>query len=155
MKTAWIMLLLFAALLAGCSNEKGAMSRPNIIVILADDLGYGDTSAYGATEISTPNIDQLANEGLRFTQGYCTSATCSPSRYGLLTGQYPWKNERAHILPGVAARHIEPGSTTLPSMLNQAGYHTAVIRNAHLGRGSRKWDWNTEVEPCAKAVGFD
>ena len=82
---------LLAALLLGCSASlsQKEMSKPNIIVILADDLGYGDLSCYGATEISTPHIDQLASGGIRFTQGYCTSATCTPSRYGLLRGQDP------------------------------------------------------------------
>ncbi len=130
-------------------------SKPNIIVILTDDLGYGDLSCYGATDISTPNLDQLAQEGIRFTQGYCTSATCSPSRYALLTGQYPWKNKRAQILAGDAPLLIQPGSTTLPAMLKNAGYITGVVGKWHLGMGDGNVDWNEDVAPGANAVGFD
>ncbi|MBT8298661.1 MAG: sulfatase-like hydrolase/transferase, partial [Maribacter sp.] len=77
-------------------------SKPNIVVIYADDLGYGELGAYGATELRTPNLDKLANGGLKFTNGYASSATCTPSRYALLTGIYPWRNKRAKILPGTA-----------------------------------------------------
>ena len=74
---------------ANAQNEKSKNKLPNIVFIYADDLGYGDVGAYGATEIKTPNMDKLANGGIRFTNGYATSATCTPSRYGLLTGIYP------------------------------------------------------------------
>ncbi|MHC4998068.1 MAG: sulfatase-like hydrolase/transferase, partial [Planctomycetota bacterium] len=148
---------LLAALLLGCSASlsQKEMSKPNIIVILADDLGYGDLSCYGATEISTPHIDQLASGGIRFTQGYCTSATCTPSRYGLLTGQYPWKNKRAHILPGDAPLIIRQGMTTIPSMLKKGAYHTGVVGKWHLGMGDGNVDWNKTVSPGANDVGFD
>ena len=86
--------------LMGCAKEKEV--KPNIIVILADDLGYGDVSAYGAQTIHTPNIDRLGNEGVKFMNGYATSATSTPSRYALMTGMYPWKNKDAKILPGDA-----------------------------------------------------
>ncbi|MCD6290426.1 MAG: sulfatase-like hydrolase/transferase, partial [Anaerolineae bacterium] len=76
--------------------------RPNIIIMYVDDLGFGDVGSYGATLIPTPNIDRLASQGLRFTQGYATAATCTPSRYSILTGSYPWRNKNAHILPGDA-----------------------------------------------------
>lgn len=130
-------------------------SRPNIIVILMDDLGYGDTSAYGATTIQTPNMDRLAAEGVRFTQGYATSATCTPSRYALLTGRYPWKNQNAHILPGDAPLIIDPGMTTLPGMLKLAGYHTGAVGKWHLGMGNGNVNWNLTVSPGANQVGFD
>jgi len=96
--------------------------QPNIIVILADDLGYGDVGCYGATAVKTPNIDRLAREGMRFTSGYATSATCTPSRYSLLTGEYAFRKSGTGILPGDAAMIIEPGRTTLPSVLQKAGY---------------------------------
>ncbi len=83
-------------------NKKEEYTKPNIVLIYLDDLGYGDLSSYGATELNTPNIDVLANEGIKFTNGYATSATCTPSRYGLLTGVYPWRNKHAKILPGSA-----------------------------------------------------
>ena len=96
-------LFLVPLLMAGCSNNKTTtLTKPNIVIIYADDLGYGDVGSYGATRFKTPNIDTLANGGVRFTNGYATSATCTPSRYALLTGQYPWRNEDAKILPGSA-----------------------------------------------------
>ncbi len=134
-------------------NEKP--TKPNIIVILADDLGYGDMSCYGADTINTPNLDALANDGMRFMHGYATSATCTPSRYGILTGMYPWKNDRAAILPGDAPLIMEPGMRTLPSTLSDAGYHTAVIGKWHLGMGEGDVDWNKRVAPAANEVGFD
>ena len=148
---------LLAILISGCSvkTKQIEASNPNIIVILTDDLGYGDVSCYGATEISTPHIDQLASSGIRFKQGYCTSATCTPSRYGLLTGRYPWKNKRAHILPGDAPLIMKPGMTTIPSMLKKSGYHTGVVGKWHLGMGNGDVDWNETVSPGANDVGFD
>ena len=90
------------------------VQQPNVVVIVADDLGYGDLSCYGATTIRTPGMDRIANEGLRFTQGYCTAATSTPSRYSLLTGLYPWTNKDAKILPGNAALIIDTQQITLP-----------------------------------------
>src|SRR5689334_23480143 len=97
-----------------------APARPNIIVILADDLGYGDLGCYGATKVKTPNVDRLAGEGVRFTDAYSTSATCTPSRYSLLTGQYAWRKRGTGILPGNAALIIDPASTTVPRILHDA-----------------------------------
>ena len=111
----------------------GSDQKPNIIIMYADDLGFGDVGCYGAAHISTPNIDGLATESLLFTEGYATAATCTPSRYSLLTGSYPWRNERARILAGDAPMIIAPGPQTLPSMLRQAGYATGWHR--HLGAG--------------------
>lgn len=105
---------------------------PNIIIMYADDLGYGDVSCYGASRIDTPSIDRLANEGLLFWQGYATAATCTPSRYSLLTGSYPWRNPRAKILRGDAPQLIPSGSPTLPGMLQKAGYTTGVVGKWHL-----------------------
>ncbi len=129
--------------------------KPNIVVIYLDDLGYGDLSAYGATEISTPNIDALASGGLKFTNGYASSATCTPSRYALLTGMYPWKNKSAKILPGTAPLIISTEQQTLPKMLKKEGYDTAIIGKWHLGLGTGFVNWNERVSPGPNEVGFD
>src|SRR3954462_9145596 len=97
-----------------------AADKPNIIVILADDLGYGDVGCYGATKVKTPNIDRLASQGIRFTDGHCTAATCTPSRYALLTGEYAWRKKGTGILPGDAPLIIDPDRATLPSVLRTA-----------------------------------
>ena len=110
--------------------------QPNVVIIVADDLGYGDLSCYGATRIQTPGMDRIANEGLRFTQGYCTAATSTPSRYSLLTGLYPWTNKDAKILPGNAALIINTQQVTLPKVMKQAGYVTGSVNGI--------WDWVTE-----------
>ena len=106
------------------SGQEQGEKQPNVVIIVADDLGYGDLSCYGATRIQTPGMDRIANEGLRFTQGYCTAATSTPSRYSLLTGLYPWTNKDAKILPGNAALIIDTQQITLPKVMKQAGYVT-------------------------------
>lgn len=145
--------------LFGCSRREpkvnGESDKPNIIIIYLDDLGYGDLSAYGATALQTPNIDRLANEGLKFTNAYATSATCTPSRYALLTGIYPWRNENAKILPGTAPLLIGVDQMTLPKMLKTKGYNTGVVGKWHLGLGTGHVDWNERISPGPNEVGFD
>ncbi|MEO9473987.1 MAG: arylsulfatase [Cyclobacteriaceae bacterium] len=136
-------------------KEEASIAKPNVVIIYLDDLGYGDLSAYGATEIQTPNIDALANGGLRFTNGYATSATCTPSRFALLTGVYPWRNERARILSGSAPLIIDTAQVTMPKMLKSQGYQTAIIGKWHLGLGAGDLDWNGHVAPGPNEVGFD
>ena len=137
------------------SKSESANSKPNIIIIYTDDLGYGDIAANGATEIKTPNIDALANGGVRFTNGFSSSATCTPSRYALLTGIYPWKNKRAKILGGTAPLIIDTAQVTLPKMLKTKGYHTGIVGKWHLGLGSGNVDWNQAIKPGPNEVGFD
>ncbi len=138
------------------SSEKTAdSSKPNIILIYFDDLGYGDVSAYGATEINTPNIDRLADGGRMFTDAHSSSATCTPSRYALLTGEYPWRNERARILAGTAPLLIDTLQMTLPKILRDKGYHTGIVGKWHLGLGTGNIDWNKHIYPGPNDVGFD
>ena len=130
-------------------------ARPNIIIIYADDLGIGDVSSYGSTELITPNIDRIANEGLRFTNGYATSPTCTPSRYSLLSGTYPFRKKKAQVLKGNAPLLFDVGKQTLPSMLHEAGYFTGVVGKWHLGLGEENLDWNGKITPGPLEIGFD
>jgi len=154
MKNILILSVIMTMAVIGCTSDK-EISQPNVLVILADDLGYGDVSSYGQTTLLTPEIDRLGETGIRFTDGHCSSSTCTPSRYALLTGQYPWKNERAHILRGDAPLIIDTNRTTLASLLQQNGYTTAVIGKWHLGLGDGETDWNQRVSPGPAELGFD
>ncbi|MDO7173172.1 sulfatase family protein [Mariniflexile sp. AS56] len=129
--------------------------KPNIVIIYLDDLGYGDLSSYGATELITPNIDALASGGLRFTDAYASSATCTPSRYALLTGMYPWRNKDAKILPGTAPLLIDTTQQTIPKLLKKEGYQTAIVGKWHLGLGTGNVDWNQRITPGPNEVGFE
>lgn len=157
MKDTRILLALPAAALAAgaCSDGKAPAQQPNIILIVADDLGLGDVSLYGSTTIHTPNIDRLGNEGIRFENGFATSATSTPSRYAMFTGLYPWRNEDAKILPGDAPLLIPTDIPTMPKMFQAAGYNTAAIGKWHLGMGDGNVDWNKPIVPSANTVGFD
>ncbi len=132
-------------------------AEPNIVLIYADDLGYGDLGCYGSKAIQTPHLDRLAAGGLRFTSAYATSATCTPSRYALLTGEYPWRKKGNKILKGDAPMIIPPGSITLPSILQKAGYRTGVVGKWHLGLGTacEPADWNGVITVGPRQIGFD
>ena len=160
------LLICLTLLLASCGEpvseqnldtSKGEVipaQKPNIIIMYVDDLGYGDVGFNGATAVQTPNIDQLAAEGLNFTDAHSTAATCTPSRYALLTGEHGFRRQ-TDILPGDAPALITPGKPTLPSMLKTAGYQTAVVGKWHLGLGDGNVNWNAEVKPGPLEIGFD
>jgi len=128
---------------------------PNILLINADDLGYGDLGCYGATKLRTPNIDRLAREGRRFTDAHSASAVCSPSRYGLLTGQYPLRKNFWGPIGLYQPLTIDAEQPTLASVLKSAGYATAIIGKWHLGFGRGRTDWNKPLAPGPLEVGFD
>ena len=135
---------------------KPAMSKkPNIVIILSDDVGYGDLTSYGGVNVSTPNIDALARRGLRFTDAHSDAATCTPSRYAMLTGQYAWRRDGIQVLPGDAKSLIQPGQPTVASVLKANGYATGLVGKWHLGLGDGKIDWNGEIKPGPCEAGFD
>lgn len=117
----------------GMANQK--QQPPNIVYILADDLGYGDVSVYNpAGQISTPNIDKLASQGMRFTDAHSPSSVCTPTRYSLLTGRYPWRSRLpVGVLRGYSRTLIEADRPTVASLLKSNGYQTGVIGKWHLG----------------------
>lgn len=147
---------LFLGLALATSVAFAQAPKPNVLIIYADDLGYGDLSCYGSKVLHTPNIDALAKTGLLFTNGHTTSPTCTPSRYGLMTGKYPWRQEGTGILPGDAKLIVPTDKTTLPKVFKQAGYQTAIVGKWHLGLGTQvEKNWNGEVTPGPNEVGFD
>jgi arylsulfatase A-like enzyme len=144
-----------SSIIAAVSCDNTEERPPNIILILADDLGYGDVGCYGATKVQTPNIDKLAREGRRFTDAHAASAVCSPSRYGLLTGTYPVRRNFWGPIPHYTQLTIDTSQATLASLLKSSGYATACIGKWHLGFGTDSTDWNTELRPGPLEVGFD
>ncbi len=133
-----------------------AANKPNIIVIMADDLGYGDLSSYGATGFKTPHIDKLAAEGVRFTSGYCSASTCTPTRYSLLTGTYAFRHKGTGIAPPNSPMVVPQDTVTIADLAKTAGYRTAVIGKWHLGLGGPEGpDWNGQIKPGPREIGFD
>lgn len=132
-----------------------AESNPNILLIYADDIGWGDLSCYGGSGADTPNVDRLAAEGIRFTSAYADSAMCTPSRYSLLSGEYSFRNDKAEILPGNAPLLLDPARPTIATLLRDQGYATALVGKWHLGLGGETLDWNGEISPGPSQLGFD
>ncbi|MFN3168498.1 MAG: sulfatase family protein [Phycisphaeraceae bacterium] len=145
------------ACLLGCHAEPlpTGLRPPNVVLINADDLGFGDVGCYGATKLKTPNIDALAQRGRRFTDAHAASAVCSPSRYGLLTGTYPLRANMWGPLPLRQPLAIDTSRPTLASLFQQAGYDTACVGKWHLGFGEGRTDWNGKLAPGPNACGFD
>ena len=143
--------------LSVCLAPLLAADKPNVIVIMADDLGYGDISANGATALKTPNIDRLAAEGLRFTSGYCSASTCTPTRYSFLTGSYAFRRKGTGVAPPNGHLVVPPETFTIADIAKAAGYKTAVIGKWHLGLGveGKGPDWNGIIAPGPREIGFD
>jgi len=140
------------ALAAGASH--GA-DRPNVVLIYADDIGYGDLSCYGAVKVKTPHCDRLAAAGVRFTDAHTVASVCTPSRYALMTGEYAFRKKGTGIASGIEGLLIDTNRTTLASMLKGAGYATGVVGKWHLGLGTNPTDYNGPIRPGPRAIGFD
>lgn len=151
-----------ASLLAACSGNKQKTEevkpkKPNVIFLIADDIGYGDLSCYGEKTIHTPNVDKLASEGVRFTDAHSVAATSTPSRYSLFTGQYAWRRDDTGIAAGNAGMVIRPEQPTVADMFKDCGYTTGAIGKWHLGLADKTGgqDWNGFITPGPTDIGFD
>ncbi len=154
-RTNQILSLIVATLcLYSCEHTTAQTSTPNVLMIYTDDIGYGDIGCYGAQLIQTPNIDQLAQEGLRFTDAHCAASTCSPSRYALITGEMGFR-KNVGIQPVNAAATIDSSQYTLGHLFQEAGYTTGIIGKWHLGLGDGNANWNKAIKPCPLDMGFD
>lgn len=154
MKLILFSLVWMLSLLSTCAVVS-ADPRPNVVLIFVDDLGYGDLGCYGATKVKTPNIDQLASEGRRFTDAHSASAVCTPSRYALMTGEYPHRKNLSKPVFLKTGLVIDTKQQTLASVMRDAGYATACIGKWHLGFGQGAPDWNGELKPGPLELGFD
>jgi len=157
-KNTYLLILIVMFGLAGCMRDlqTSVAKKPNVVIIYGDDVGFGDVGAYGARMIPTLNIDRLAGQSLMFTDAHCTAATCSPSRFSLLTGVHAFRHN-IRILAPDAPLSIPTDVMTLPKLFKKAGYSTAVIGKWHLGLGEKDkpTDWNNEVKPGPLEIGFD
>lgn len=151
-----------ASMLTGCTSGKGkrarsADKRPNVILLVADDVGYGDLSPYGEPTIHTPQVERLAQNGLRFTDAHAVAATSTPSRYSLLTGHYSWRRNDTGVAAGNAGMIIRPEQQTVADLFRAQGYVTGAVGKWHLGladtTGSQ--DWNGHITPGPSDIGFD
>ncbi|MDE7388204.1 MAG: sulfatase-like hydrolase/transferase [Muribaculaceae bacterium] len=142
---------------AADSGKSDVQKRPNVILLVADDLGYGDMECYGAKNIETPNVNRLASEGIRFTNCHATASTSTPSRYGLLTGEYAWRRSDTDVVPGNSRALIRPDQYTIADMFHDNGYFTGAIGKWHLGLGevTGEQDWNGRLTWTPRDIGFD
>ena len=149
--------LLPAALAAAQEKPLSENRMPNVILINADDLGYGDLGCFGARNVETPNVDALAAAGVRFTNAYATASVSTPSRYSLLTGHYAWRLPNTDVAPGNAGMIIRPEQYTMADLFKNAGYATAAFGKWHLGLGDKtgQQDWNAPLPTGPSDIGFD
>ncbi len=150
-------LALSSCLITQAGNKEKNAGKPNVIFIYADDLGYGDLECYGAKNIRTPNVNRLANHGIRFTNGHATAATSTPSRYSVLTGEYAWRKPGTDVAAGNAGMIINPAQYTMADMFKSAGYTTGAFGKWHLGLGDKtaQQDWNAPLPTALGDLGFD
>jgi len=142
----------------GLISSAAIAEQPNVVFIFADDLGYGDLGCYGATKVQTPNIDRLAAQGRMFTDAHSASAVCTPSRYALLTGEYPLRHGKGGVWgpsSHTATLLVGTDRQTLGKVFQEAGYATACVGKWHLGFGEGRCDWNKPLKPGPLEVGFD
>ena len=132
-------------------------NKPNVIIIYADDLGYGDLECYGAKNVKTPNVNKLAENGIRFTNAHAVAATSTPSRYSLLTGEYAWRRPDTDVAAGNAGMIIRPTQFTMADMFKSVGYTTGAFGKWHLGLGDKtgQQDWNAPLSASLGDLGFD
>ena len=126
-----LLAFLLIGVFSGCNSEK-KKNQANIIVFLADDMGWGDSGCYGSEKILSPNIDKLASQGVRFTQAYAACGVCSPSRSAILTGRTPFRNGVWQHLSGNCKAHLRTSEITYPKLLKEAGYETCHVGKWHL-----------------------
>ena len=149
--------LTFAAGASKKNKKVNERELPNVVIIYADDLGYGDLQCYGAKNVETPNVDRLAAQGIRFTNAHATAATSTPSRYSLLTGEYAWRKPGTDVAAGNAGMIIKPGQFTMADMFKSMGYSTSAFGKWHLGLGEKtaEQDWNAPLPAALADLGFD
>jgi arylsulfatase A len=154
MKTLLMTILCAAAFSWLAASKTTAAEKPNIIVILADDVGYGSVGCYGATQVRTPNIDRIAQEGIRFTDANTPNSACMPTRYGLMMGEYPWRHEIGND-SRPEPMQLPANRPNVASMLQSEGYATGVVGKWHLGFGEEPVDWQNSLTPGPLERGFD
>src|SRR5688500_9987913 len=143
------LVLILAALILVATHQAPAQRPPNVVLVMMDDLGYGDLGSYGASDVRTPNIDRLAREGVRLTDAYANGPVCTPTRAALISGRYPQRVGLEDVLtvsPADRERGLPAPGTSLPALLKTNGYATALVGKWHLG-------WKPEFGP--NAHGFD
>jgi len=150
-----ISVLCMAALPGLAASNETTVEKPNIILILADDVGYGSVGSYGATKVHTPNIDRIAQEGIRFTDANTPCSVCTPTRYALLLGEYPMRNPKVALRTGPEPILLPANRQNVASLLKSEGYATGCVGKWHLGFGEEPVDWRNTLKPGPLERGFD